>query len=856
MVNKIKNTKTINTLSRRTINNAKKRGNKRTIKCNYRQGTPQAIQLFLRGELNKQVRQSGKTNLKVFRGKELNMVNERKTEKIVREHFEKDIYYKKGKVVIEEQKSDNPRIDKLLKRASKKGNGAGFPEFIISFVEEPNLIIVIECKADIKKHQSETKREYSKYAVDGALLYSSYLSKDFDVISIGVSGETKKDLNISHFLQMKNNISSKDFLGDKLLSFENYIDSYMNSELKFNQDYSDLMIYSKELNTQLHKLKIKESSRSLLISGILLALKSTPFKFSYEKYTIPEEISKYLVDTISNELGKGNIQQIKVDGLKNSYSFIHDHEAFSKDANVLKNIIRDIDKNINQFMKTYKYYDVLGQFYIEFLRYANSDKGLGIVLTPPHITELFSDIAGVNKDSIVFDNCCGTGGFLISAMKKMIKDAKGNNVKIKKIKNKQIAGIEYQTDIFALACSNMFIHGDGNSGAFKGDCFDRKLMQTIKSKYKPTIGFLNPPYKTDKKNDIEEFEYVLNNLEMLEPNGTCVAIVPMSCVIANSGKIYELKKKLLKFHTLEAVFSMPNDLFVNSKVGTVTAVVVFKAHQKHPSDKETFFGYWKDDGFIKNRSLGRCDYFNRWDNIKKEWLYTFRNKKNTKDSLNRLVSAKDEWCIEAYMKTNYQTLNEDCFIEILKEYSGYLFLNGLSDDVSKRPFSNNKKINLNINKWKDFLIDDSFKVFSGGDKPKISDKKNKDGVIVNSIENLTTNNGVNEKISFSGDKKFKNFISVVSIGAGGHAFYQSELGAIFTRVKALVPKNEFHFSKYIGLFLVAILRLEKAKYSYGRVLDKDRLKYTKIKLPTDKNGNPDWIFMENFIKSLEYSSNL
>jgi hypothetical protein len=123
------------------------------------------------------------------------------------------------------------------------------------------------------------------------------------------------------------------------------------------------------------------------------------------------------------------------------------------------------------------------------------------------------------------------------------------------------------------------------------------------------------------------------------------------------------------------------------------------------------------------------------------------------------------------------------------------------------------------------------------------------------VENLTTNNGVNGKIGYANDKIHSSFISVVSIGEGGHAFYQSEPSAIFTRVKALLPKEGTRLNTYTGLFLVAVIRLEKIKYSYGRVLDEGRLKETHIKLPS-QNDSPDWQFMEDYIKSLPYSSNL
>lgn len=159
--------------------------------------------------------------------------------------------------------------------------------------------------------------------------------------------------------------------------------------------------------------------------------------------------------------------------------------------------------------------------------------------------------------------------------------------------------------------------------------------------------------------------------------------------------------------------------------------------------------------------------------------------------------------------------------------------------------------NLNIYQWLSFKIGDYFDVFTGRDKPK----GDLGEIECNSIENLTVNNGVNGKIKYDKDKIFNNFISVASIGEGGTAFYQSEPGAVFTRVKALLPKENTKLNVYIGLFLVTILNLEKAKYSYGRVLDEGRLKATIIKLPS-KEGVPDWQFMEDYIKSLPYSSNL
>lgn len=607
----------------------------------------------------------------------IKMVNERITEDIVRTHFKDDDFFKNKNILIEEQISLNPRIKKLLSIASKKGLGQGFPEFIISIKGESNFIIVIECKADIKKHESKELNKYSEYAVDGVLLYSSYLSKEFDVLSIAISGENKKELKVSHFLQLKDEDKPRKIFGKDLLSIENYINGYKQDERKFKQSYNELLAYSKKLNDFLHSKKVKESDRSLLISGILIALEDEQFKAGYEKQKSPKNLAENLVKTIEQQLSS-NLSKEKAHTLIHQYSFIEIHPVLSKNTeeheDVLKKLIKNIDQNINSFMKTYQYHDVLGQFYIEFLKYANDDKGLGIVLTPPHITELFSEIANVGKEDIVLDNCCGTGGFLISAMQKMILDADGDIKKIKEIKKNQLIGIEQQPNIFALSCSNMYIHGDGKSNIYYGSCFDDEIISLIKKNFKPTVGFLNPPYKSTKI-DKEELEFVLNNMSMLEKGSLCIAIIPMSCVLAQNGIGLELKKRLLEENTLEAVFSMPSDLFHNSNVGVNTCVIVFRTKEKHPKNYKTYFGYWKDDGFVKRRA-GRGDYNHKWNKIKKYWLDNYRNKEEIiGHSIKKIVSAEDEWCVEAYMKTDYSRLTEEDFKKTIKEFVAFKFMN-------------------------------------------------------------------------------------------------------------------------------------------------------------------------------------
>ncbi|KKR06534.1 MAG: N-6 DNA Methylase family [Parcubacteria group bacterium GW2011_GWC2_39_14] len=745
-------------------------------------------------------------------------MNERKTEIITRDHFSKFL----DTVYIEEQRSDNPKIDKLLKSASKKGGGKGYPEFIISYKTNPDLLIVIECKADVIKHESKDRDKYADFSVDGALLYASYLSKGFDVLAVAVSGETKQALKVSHFLHLKDEKKATQIFGDKFLSVDDYLNGYLKSPEKFRQDYNSLLDFTKQLNEKLHTYKILESQRSLLISSILIALENTAFKRSYASHKKAENLAVSLIQTVSDELESANITGEKLENLNTQFSFIKTDTSLSKKENVLKEIIDEIDENINAFIKTHRYFDVLGQLYIEFLRYANSDKGLGIVLTPPHITELFADLAQVNKNSIAYDNCTGTGGFLISAMKKMIADAKGDETKIKEIKSKQLIGTEYQSHIFALAVSNMYIHQDGKTNIINGSCFDEEVIEEVKTK-KPTVGFLNPPYK-DKKGDTEELKFVLNNLECLVDGGICVAIIPLSSVIAKNGIKLQLKEQLLQNHTLEAILSMPEDLFHNSKVSPVSVVVVFTAHKPHPAGKKTWLGYFRNDNFVKTKDKGRIDLLGTWEETKKEWLTLYFNRETKKDiSLTRELKPQDEWCIEAYLTYDYNEITAYKLKDKIQKYLAFRLLHDLLDFKIDKP---NKLKYVN----KLIPLHEIFDVTNGLASSNVE--------VLESPENPTDIRYIRPSQTYEGsiagyvDKTFiddkyiypDNTLYVSTDGQGSHTYsYVSSFEFIpNSNISVLMPKRKMSVQEKI--YYALCVSSNRYKFSYGRKPKGDRLK--------------------------------
>ena len=100
-----------------------------------------------------------------------------------------------------------------------------------------------------------------------------------------------------------------------------------------------------------------------------------------------------------------------------------------------------------------------------------------------------------------------------------------------------------------------------------------------------------------------------------------------------------------------------------------------------------------------------------------------------------------------------------------------------------------------------------------------------------------------------------NVISLAYNGSVGEAFYQPEPFWAADDVNVLYPVG-FKLNSAIGLFLCTLIRKEQYRFNYGRKWHTDRMNESVIRLPVDGSGNPDWQFMELYINSLPYSSQI
>ena len=597
-----------------------------------------------------------------------------------------------GYVLPQGDVSGIDKIEKLLKQAGGKpkecnledysqgGKGKAKPEYIITFYDDIHTIIVIECKNSTKKHCSEKMNKPYAFAVDGVLYYAKFLKKEYHVIAIAVSGTTTQNMKVDTFYWMRgqNNYTMLEKAKDIILEPRNYIELIKGNKLHKAYSLDAIRNTAIDMHNSLREIKVTEAHKPIFIAGILIALNDEDFSKSYSRLTSYKLVMQNIQNAIENVLKDSDIKSSRISYLKQVFHTLQDNTKFAEiplgHSKSITWYIEQLEMKIKPMMDyADSTVDALGVFYHEFIKYSGGDgSGLGIVLTPQHLTEFMCDLAGVNKNSRVVDICCGSGSFLVTAMSKMFKEA--NPDEVENIRKNGLYGVEFDDGLYTLAIANMIIRKDGKSNIYKGDCFNKDISSELKSK-NINIGLINPPYS---QKDVVELEFVEHLLDLLTVGGTGVVVIPVSCAIGTKFK--DVRERLMKKNTLKAVFSMPDDIFYPT--GTNVCVMVWEAHAPHDHTQETFFGYCKDDGFVKRKKLGRVDAFGKWEKIEKEWLKLYRNK-DVVDGLSarHCVGYKDEWLCEAYMQTDYSKLTQTDFQQTVNDYLAYLVKSGdLNED--------------------------------------------------------------------------------------------------------------------------------------------------------------------------------
>ena len=798
---------------------------------------------------------------------------EKYTEKLTEEEMKFSRYGENdfGSVYVQGENTPNSNINDALKRAGGKpqvcgladfsvhGSGKARPEYLITLKHDLNTIIVVECKNTVKKHRSELSDHPKDFAVDGVLYYAKYLKDCFNVIAVAISGTKKNEILADAFYWAKNQLNYIDLPKAKniILEPENYLKLVRGEKVKKAYSLSEVKATAVSLHDSLRINKMTEKQKPLFIAGILLALQDDSFSNDYDKMTNFDTLLDGCCSAIRRVLNDGEIESEKIGEIQRKFQEIRGVIKLKAtplaDDNSLRWYINQLEMRIKPMMDYVgNTIDALGVFYHEFISYSSGDgNSLGIVLTPQHLTEFMADLIGIDKNSCVVDVCCGSGAFLVTAMGRMFKQV-ATPEEIEHIRKNNLYGIEQDSDIHTLALANMIIRKDGKSHIIHGDCFDvatinrlRNLKDGEGNAIVLNKGLLNPPYS---QKDHAELEFLEQELDLLCQGGEVAVVCPMSCAIGTKFK--EIRKRLMEHHTLKAVFSMPNDIFYGQGVGTCVCVMVWEAGKPHDSTISTFFGYYKDDGFVKRKKLGRIDGGD-WESIKEKWLRLYREKEVVDGlSAKAYVTAQDEWLCEAYMVTDYARMTSLTFEQSIRDFLAFQVKTGtvrLTRSSKKKPIPD-----LTTKEWGDVRLSALFKVSTSRDPNLQNSNAGKTPYISSSSEN----NGLTAYVDTPPSQE-AGTLTIARNGSVGSTFFQPvPYVASPDDVRILEPRPGVILNVYSALFLKTVIEQEKFKYAYGRKLGTKRIESLTIKLPLDKDGNPDFLYMENYIKALPYSEQL
>lgn len=813
----------------------------------------------------------------------------------------------------------NKEIGEALKKAPSKNGGKGmnYPD-IKTFIQTKNMRkipVMIEVKGrkgdlikansdgEIENKTKEGKTNYKnieKYAVNGAIHYAGaiveYTESYKEVIAIGINGykeanEIKTELGV-YYVSADNFLIPKKIEDYSDLSFlaSCNIDSLIKKiddlnltdeeiEKKAKEFENDIEIKLKSLNQKMQDdLKISVGSRVELVTGMIMAglgvkNKIAPLEISELKGEMGERTNDgyVIIHKIESFLSEKNLPIEKKDMIINDLSRVFIYSELWKTVrgeSKLKSVYTNVKNNIMPIFTSAQHLDFTGKLFNvlnAWVDIPDSDKN-DVVLTPRYVTELMARLAGVDKDSYVWDYAVGSAGFLISSMKLMIKDAeekikspKKLKEKINKIKCQQLLGIEKRSDIYLLAVLNMILMGDGSSNIVHKDSL-KEYKGTYEQgdlkgkKFPANVFLLNPPYSADGKG----FVFVEKALSKMT-GGKAVILIQEN---AGSGSGLPYTKNLLKNNTLLASIHMA-DIF-RGKAGVQTAIYVFEIGKSHKEKQIVKFIDFSKDGYTRqNRRKSGQDVnlkntdnaIERYDEIVdlvlygKQYLHYFTEEEYIEDTI---TLEGNDWTFSDHKKINTEPTGEN-FKNTIKDFLVWK----LSEVVKEENncFGNNastalielqKQFDEKEGRFEEYKIGDLFEAQNGNFDIQQKHINNQGCYVVSSGEQSM---GIIGKSDVNAKVFQKN---TITIDMFGNSYFRDFNYKMVTHARVFSLNYKFkQLTRQEGLYFVSQFSYLKKLFSYSNMASFAKIKDMTIKLPTTKENNIDFDFIQSYINELE-----
>jgi type I restriction enzyme M protein len=477
-----------------------------------------------------------------------------------------------GDILFQHEYRNYPEMVEALAQSSKQGAGVGIPEAIIVDRDTHSPIAIIEVKVAAKS-LAQALSEAQGYA-------DAFWDAGWQPLAIGLAGTSDDEFSL--------NISKRVKRSWKPVTYDGYPIGWIPTRTDLARVANPsgpteirpsvppievLAARAEEINQLLRESRIKDEFRPAVVAAIMLALWHSKGKIRRDPSGILRDINSECRDAFI-AAGKADLaKSLRVD------------EANDKLKEKARRIATILER-LNVTVLTAEH-DYLGQLYEAFFRYTGGNT-IGQYFTPRHITKMMADICEVTKDDIVLDPACGTGGFLIACMDRLLREDHLSRDQMVQLVKTHLIGFEDEPVTAALCVANMILRGDGSTGIHRADALSS-------SAYLPSVAsvvLMNPPFP-HAKTDTPPEEFVERGLFGLQNRGMLAAIVPQSLLVKREKQGW--RDHMLKHNTLRGVISLPDELFQPFAAAT-TAILIMEKGVAHRADRDVFFARIENDG--------------------------------------------------------------------------------------------------------------------------------------------------------------------------------------------------------------------------------------------------------------------
>lgn len=571
---------------------------------------------------------------------------------------------------------------------------------------------------------------------------------------------------------------------------------------------------AEEINRLLREANIKDEFRPAVVAAILVALWHSGGDLCRESSAILPGINAACRAAFAAAGKAALADSIRVDTA---------NEKLAERARMIALIL----ERLNVTVLTAEH-DYLGQLYETLFRYTGGNT-IGQYFTPRHIARMMVDLCAVDRDDIVLDPACGTGGFLVACMGHLGRDAAVAPLA------PRLNGFETEPVTAALCAANLILRGDGSAGIHQADVFTAP-------QYRPgmaTVVLTNPPFP-HKKTDTPTEAFIDRALEGLQIGGRLAAILPTSTLVRRDKGPW--RAHVLRHHSLVGVCQLPDELFQPFAAAT-TSIVLLEKGRPHPPGRKTAFVRLHHDGFVLRKGA-RVERPTEPNEIAAAVAALHRPSERPGFSAAAAIQGGGEWAAGAYIRSATPEAAEmGAAVDILQRRLASFYTRYAPEILAQRQaiargeiamvdyrdvVSNQKRKNSDAIAGGDNELGGRFDIFYG-----FGALESREGIppgrtlIISPTEQY---NGCDGWLEFPTVVR-PPFITVARTGSIGEAFVHLEPCAPNSDCLVLLPRSPDRVSVSELLLVASAIRLERWRYNYGRKITPQRISTVSLDFP-------------------------